>query len=228
MLDLTLDNSSLGANVSVAGQSVPSFGQRTVTTRLRLRDGESNLLAGLLREDERKSLTGFPGAIHVPVLKQLFSSNDNSITQTDIVMLLTPHIIRTSEITEEDLKPIYIGSQQNLGVGGPPPLIAPQPEAGARARHAGAASAGSWRAARAGRRDRRAAARIVAGSRHGRRAARSAAGASAPPTPAAAGQPAPPPAPAEPPAAAPPHGTARRPRPRLIRRSRRQASASRR
>ena len=129
VLDLTLDNSSLGANVSVAGQSVPSFGQRTVTTRLRLRDGESNMLAGLLREDERKSLTGFPGAINVPVLRQLFSSNDNSITQTDIVMLLTPHIIRTSEITENDLKPIYIGSQQNLGVGGPPPLIAPQPDA---------------------------------------------------------------------------------------------------
>src|SRR5262249_54422719 len=50
-----------------------------------------------------------------------------------IVMLLTPHIVRTHEITESDLKPIYIGSQQNLGVGGPPPLIAvpepPRPEA---------------------------------------------------------------------------------------------------
>ena len=124
ILDLTVDNSSLGANVSVAGQSVPSFGQRTVTTRLRLRDGESNLLAGLLREDERKSLTGFPGAVKVPILKQLFSNNENSITQTDIVMLMTPHIIRTSEITEADLRPIYIGSQGNLGIGGPAPLIA--------------------------------------------------------------------------------------------------------
>jgi hypothetical protein len=65
----------------------------------------------------------------VPVLRQLFSSNDNTITQTDIVMLLTPRIIRTTEITEEDLKPIYIGSQQNLGVGGPPALIAAAPEA---------------------------------------------------------------------------------------------------
>ena len=39
-------------------------------------------------------------------------------------MLLTPHIVRTPEITEADLRPIYIGSQQNLGLGGPPPLIA--------------------------------------------------------------------------------------------------------
>jgi general secretion pathway protein D len=134
ILDLTVDNSSLGGNVSVAGQSVPSFGQRTVTTRLRLRDGESNLLAGLLREDERKSLTGFPGAVRVPILKQLFSNNDSSISQTDIVMLLTPHIIRTSEITESDLRPIYIGSQGNLGIGGPAPLIAaPADAAGAPA-----------------------------------------------------------------------------------------------
>jgi general secretion pathway protein D len=127
ILDLMVDNSSVGQDRSVAGQLVPSFGQRTVTTRLRLRDGESNLLAGLLREDERKSLSGFPGAIHVPILRQLFSANDNSIAQTDIVMLLTPHIVRTSEITIEDLKPLYIGSQQNLGLGGPPSLIAPQP-----------------------------------------------------------------------------------------------------
>jgi general secretion pathway protein D len=128
LLDLFVENSSLGASIQVGGQSVPSFGQRSVTTKLRLRDGESNLLAGLLREDDRRTLQGFPGAIHVPILRQLFSANDASIAQTDIVMLLTPHIVRTHEITDADLAPIYIGSQQNLGVGGPPPLIAPIPE----------------------------------------------------------------------------------------------------
>jgi general secretion pathway protein D len=124
VIELNVESSSRGADVNVAGTNYPSFGSRKVGTRLRLRDGESNMLAGLLREDERKSLSGFPGAIHVPVLKQLFSNNDQTIMQTDIVMLLTPHIVRTHGITEEDLRPIYIGSQQNLGVGGPPPLIA--------------------------------------------------------------------------------------------------------
>src|SRR5262245_37465823 len=141
-LDVTLDNSQVGQDRSVAGVSVPTFVQRTVTTRLRLRDGESNLLAGLFQETEQNGVKGFPGAIHVPVLKQLFSSNTSTVDQTDIVMLLTPHIVRTHEITESDLKPIYIGSQQNLGVGGPPPLIAvpepqppqqPQPPAGGAA-----------------------------------------------------------------------------------------------
>ena len=128
ILDLTIENSSLGANVAVAGNNVPSFGQRSVTTRLRLRDGESNLLAGLLREDERKSIQGFPGAIHIPGLKQLLSANDSSIAQTDIVMLLTPHIIRTHELSDSDLAPIYIGTQQNLAIGSAPPLIATVPE----------------------------------------------------------------------------------------------------
>jgi general secretion pathway protein D len=123
ILDLIVENSSLGQNLTVNGVSSPTIGTRNVTSRLRLRDGESNLLAGLLKEEERKSLRGFPGAIHLPLLKQLFSSNDNSIAQTDIVMLLTPHIVRSKEITEADLRPIYLGAGTNWALGGPPPLI---------------------------------------------------------------------------------------------------------
>jgi type II secretory pathway component GspD/PulD (secretin) len=125
MLDVTIVNNARAADVNIGGVNIPSFGNREVTTRLRLRDGESNLLAGLLREDENKSVQGFPGAIHVPVLKQLFSGNQETTSQTDIVMLLTPHVVRTPEVTEADLRPVYIGSQQSLGLGGPPPLIAP-------------------------------------------------------------------------------------------------------
>jgi len=95
-----------------------------------LREGESTLLAGLLREDERKSLRGFPALLRVPILKQLFAANDNSTSQTDIVMLLTPRIVRTHELTAQDVAPIYVGTQQNFGLGGPPPLIA-APEPGA-------------------------------------------------------------------------------------------------
>ena len=125
ILDLTLEDNQVGSDKAVAGVTVPTFVQRTVGTRLRLRDGESNLLAGLMQESDQSSVTGFPGAIHVPGLKQLFSRNNSQNDQVEIVMMLTPHIIRSQEITEDDLKTIYIGSQQNLGVGGPPPLIAP-------------------------------------------------------------------------------------------------------
>ena len=124
MLDLIVESSTLGQDINIAGQNLPSFGSRKVQTRLRLRDGESNLLAGLLREEERRSLRGIPGLLRLPVLRSLLASNDNEILQTDIVMLLTPRIVRTQELSVQDVSPIFIGSQQSLGLGGPPPLIA--------------------------------------------------------------------------------------------------------
>jgi general secretion pathway protein D len=127
VLDLTVESSTLGASISVAGQDVPSFGSRKVKTKLRLREGESNLLAGLLKDEERKSMTGLPGTLRVPVLRSLFAANQNTVNQTDIVMLLTPHVVRTHELSTEDFAPIYIGTQQNVGLTGPPPLIAPLP-----------------------------------------------------------------------------------------------------
>ncbi|HVH27296.1 MAG TPA: secretin N-terminal domain-containing protein [Vicinamibacterales bacterium] len=135
ILDLILDNSAVGPDKAVAGVTVPTFVQRRLATRLRLRDGESNLLAGLIAQRDSNSVRGLPGAIYVPFLREVFSGNDTSSDQTEIIMLLTPHIVRTQELTASDLSPIYIGSQQNLGVGGPPPLIAnpAEPEAAAPA-----------------------------------------------------------------------------------------------
>ena len=110
-------------DVIIGDQSMPSFGSRKVTTRLRLREGESTLLAGLLQENERKLLSGIPGILRLPIIKQLFSANDSTVVQTDIIMLLTPRIVRTHELTPENLAPIYIGTLANLGLSGPPPLM---------------------------------------------------------------------------------------------------------
>ncbi|MFN7977952.1 MAG: tetratricopeptide repeat protein [Vicinamibacterales bacterium] len=123
VMDLTLENSARGQDSNIAGQVLPAFASRKVTTRLRLRDGESNLLAGLLREDERRSLRGFPGILRMPILQQLFADNDQNIRQTDIVMLLTPRVVRSHQLTTNDLSPIYIGTQANMAPGGPPPIF---------------------------------------------------------------------------------------------------------
>ncbi len=123
VLELTLENSARGQDSNIAGQVLPAFASRKVTTKLRLRDGESNLLAGLLREDERRALRGFPGILRMPILQQLFADNDSNIRQTDIVMLLTPRIVRSHQLSASDLSPIYIGTQANMAVGGPPPIF---------------------------------------------------------------------------------------------------------
>ena len=100
-------------------------------------------------------MTGFPGFMSIPVLRALFSAIDDTIAQTDIVMLLTPRIIRTHEYTARDLSPIYVGTNQNFGLTGPPPLIAAppvEPEAHARA---WSRTAGARRCRRRGCRSRR-------------------------------------------------------------------------
>ena len=130
VLDLEVENSTLGPPILVAGQSLPTFGTRRVTTRLRLRDGESNLLAGLIRREDRRTLRGLPGLLRLPVLRHLFGATDTAVQETDIVMLLTPRIVRAPEFTQQDVSPLHIGTQRNIGVTGPAPLIAPVPSDG--------------------------------------------------------------------------------------------------
>jgi general secretion pathway protein D len=129
LLELQLNNAALGPSRTVGGSPAPSFTNRKVAAKLRLRDGESHLIAGLLQDEERKTTRGFPGVVNLPILKHLFSDSDSEFEQTDIVMLLTPRITRTHEWTTKDLSPIHLGTNQNLGLTGPPPLIAPPPEA---------------------------------------------------------------------------------------------------
>jgi general secretion pathway protein D len=107
-LQLKLDISAVGP----AGyQGLPTFSSRTLTSVIRLRDGETNILAGLIRDDERSSLSGLPGLASVPILGRLFAHNRNEVTQTDIVMTLTPHIVRRPDLKEDDLRSFLVGGE---------------------------------------------------------------------------------------------------------------------
>ena len=87
---------------------LPTFGNRKVTTTLRLKDGETNILGGLIRDDERFVRDGIPGLADVPGLNHLFTHNRKESQETDVVVMLTPHIIRVLELTEEDLRPLRL------------------------------------------------------------------------------------------------------------------------
>ncbi|HWX24592.1 MAG TPA: secretin N-terminal domain-containing protein [Vicinamibacteria bacterium] len=107
-LSLKFDISSLGP----AGfQGLPTFNSRIVTSVIRLRDGETNILAGLINDQERISLTGIPGLEKIPFLGRLFARNNKQITRTDIVMTLTPHVVREPELKEEDLRSFVVGGE---------------------------------------------------------------------------------------------------------------------
>ncbi|MBI3048264.1 MAG: hypothetical protein HYY76_08115, partial [Acidobacteria bacterium] len=84
---------------------LPTFGNREISTVIRLRDGETNLLAGLIRDDERNVAAGVPGLSDLPVVGRLFAHNRRETQETDIVLTLTPRIVRVLDLSEEDLRP---------------------------------------------------------------------------------------------------------------------------
>ncbi len=118
-MKLRVEVSSLGPSISTGqGISQPQIQTREIETVIRLRDGETNLLAGLIQEVESQSNSGVPGVSNVPFLRRIFSRNNRNKTATDIVLTLTPHIIRIPDIREEDLKALWIGTEQNIQLSG--------------------------------------------------------------------------------------------------------------
>lgn len=107
-LQLKLDISAVGAP---GFQGLPTFNSRTVNSTIRLRDGETNMLAGLILDNERRGLTGLPGVASIPFIGRLFARNKDEAQQTDIVMTLTPHVIRRTEIEERDLRSFLVGGE---------------------------------------------------------------------------------------------------------------------
>jgi general secretion pathway protein D len=109
------DDVSLALNIAVTSISgtgfggLPTFGNREIKTTIRLRDGETNMLAGLIRDDERDSLDGIPGLSDLPLIGRLFAHNQKTVDQTDIILTLTPHLVRVLDLTEADLRPFRVG-----------------------------------------------------------------------------------------------------------------------
>jgi general secretion pathway protein D len=116
---------------SISGQGyggLPTFGNREISTTIRLKDGETNMLAGLIRDEERTTLAGVPGLSDLPLVGRLFANNHKETQQTDIVLTLTPHIVRVLDLTEDDLRPFRLGRDTGSGVGDLPAAQPPREE----------------------------------------------------------------------------------------------------
>jgi general secretion pathway protein D len=106
-LALKIDISAVGP----AGfQGLPTFNSRQVTSTIRLKDGETNILAGLISDNERKSLEGIPGLSSLPFLGKVFSHNKNEGQETDIVMTLTPHVLQRPGFSVDELRAFALGA----------------------------------------------------------------------------------------------------------------------
>jgi general secretion pathway protein D len=125
--DVTLQLSIAITSISGTGYGgLPTFGNREIKTVIRLRDGETSLLAGLIRDDERRIMDGIPGLSDLPLVGKMFSHSQRQTEQTDIVLTLTPHIVRVLDLNESDLRPFKVG-RETVTLIDLPVAIPPQP-----------------------------------------------------------------------------------------------------
>jgi general secretion pathway protein D len=129
-LKVVLEISSVRDRVDIGGISQPIIGQRKVEHEIRIKEGEASLLGGLMQDQDIKALSGVPGLMNVPILKRLFSSESLQKNQSELLIALIPHIVRTPGITDVNLKSVAAGSDQFVRLSlAPRPDGTPVPEA---------------------------------------------------------------------------------------------------
>jgi general secretion pathway protein D len=109
-LKISMDVSAVTSTTNIGGISQPVIGQRKVEHEIRLKEGEVNLLGGIMEETQTKSLSGIPGLANIPILKYLFSQTNTDHSQNEIVFAIIPHIIRAPDVSELNQRAIDVGT----------------------------------------------------------------------------------------------------------------------
>ncbi|HVB87270.1 MAG TPA: cohesin domain-containing protein [Candidatus Dormibacteraeota bacterium] len=116
-LTLSLDVSSVVSQASIGGIEQPVIGQNKIgPDQIRLRPGEVSILGGLFQTTNSKNVNGIPGLAKLPFFKYLFSDNRTETQTSDILIVITPHVLRMPDITSADLRPLAAGTDTNVRV----------------------------------------------------------------------------------------------------------------
>ncbi|MDE2401307.1 MAG: secretin and TonB N-terminal domain-containing protein [Burkholderiales bacterium] len=140
-IKIALEVSSItGVVKGSQGSTAYQVGTRQATTSLRLKDGETQILAGLINDNESRNSAGIPGLHELPIAGRLFGTTSDSHDKTEIVLLITPRIVRNLNQPAASASPMPSGTEAQPGA---TPLLLPDGKAGVLPAGAGAASAGS-------------------------------------------------------------------------------------
>ncbi|MGA2711770.1 MAG: secretin N-terminal domain-containing protein [Bryobacteraceae bacterium] len=116
-MHIDLDISQVDNYQNLGGISEPEIGQNKETADIRLREGEINLIGGIIQRTDTKSKTGIPGLANVPVLGRFFSGENIQDNRNELVIALIPHIVRGPDISASNLKPVAAGNATQIKVG---------------------------------------------------------------------------------------------------------------
>jgi general secretion pathway protein D len=109
-LKMKIDSSSVDSSISPL---TPTFNQRTMSSMARIRDGQTTLIAGVTQTEQSKRVKGLPLIGLIPILGRFFATPEIKDRQSDVIITVTPHILRRADIRDEDHYAKYSGDGQN-------------------------------------------------------------------------------------------------------------------
>jgi general secretion pathway protein D len=111
---VNLEVSSLGQNIGTLTEPAYSIGTRNAETFMLLRDGETAILGGLIRDEDRKSRTTVPLIGDIPLIGRLFASSDDSSGTTDVLLTITPRVVRSWDMPDKEAQMFTSGSEERF------------------------------------------------------------------------------------------------------------------
>lgn len=108
---LGLEVSSLGENLGTSNEPAFRIGTRNAETYMLLRDGETAILGGMIRDEERNTRVRVPGLGDIPLIGMLFTSYDDSLGRTDVLLTITPRVVRGWDTPPLAVREFYSGTE---------------------------------------------------------------------------------------------------------------------
>jgi general secretion pathway protein D len=115
-MKITMEVSEVDSTSNIGGINQPVIGQRKIEHEVRLKEGEVNLLGGMMEDQQTRALTGFPLLSQIPILKYLFGQTTTGHSETETVFVLIPHIVRKQEMTALDQAALDIGTASAISL----------------------------------------------------------------------------------------------------------------
>jgi general secretion pathway protein D len=113
-LKIKLVSSEESSSTNIGGITEPIISQRTSEQVVRLKEGEVNILGGFLQKEDLVTIGGWPFIGELPILKYIFSSNQHEVEDDEIIFMITPHVVRATEISPLNLQEIDTGTGTNV------------------------------------------------------------------------------------------------------------------
>src|SRR5215471_9652859 len=109
-MKMKIDSTSIDGSTSTL---TPTFNQTTMSAVAKIRDGQTTMIAGISQNTQSKNVKGLPLIGLIPILGRFFTTPDNQNNQSDVVITVTPHILRSAEVMPDDHLTVDVGPEQN-------------------------------------------------------------------------------------------------------------------